>query len=231
MPEESTTMSQVLLHPHNPLLDQRFFQLRSSLMLMGDLVDQGISQSLLGLRDRDIDLCGTVIAQDSRINGLQREIRELCFVVTLTQTPVACDLREITSIMHMASELERMGDHAVSIARIARRLASLPDLGRRADLTRLGVLCREQLCDILAAVIARDAERGRQVAARDDRVDRVYHRLCDDLLEHMAQDRDNVYAGAQLLFVAHNLERIADRVTNIAEDLVFLETGALADLG
>jgi phosphate transport system protein len=200
-------------------------------MLMGDLVDQGISQSLLALQERDTELCGTVITQDSRINGLQREIRELCFVVILTQTPVAGDLREITSILHMASELERMGDHAVSIARIAGRLAGLPDLGMRADLTRLAVLCRAQLSDILAAVVARDAERGRQVAVRDDRVDRVHHQLCDHLLKHMVQDRDSVYAGAQLLFVAHHLERIADRVTNIAEDLVFLETGALADLG
>jgi phosphate transport system protein len=123
----------------------------------------------------------------------------------LTQAPVARDLREIMGLLHMSAELERMGDHCVSIAKIARSLADFPQLSTHIDLPKMAQFCREQVRDILAGVVARDTGRARLVAARDDRIDRV--------------------------FVAHHLERIADRVTNIAEDLVYLETGVIEELG
>jgi phosphate transport system protein len=144
---------------------------------------------------------------------------------------VAGDLREIMSLLHMSSELERMGDHCVSIAKIARSLADLPELKPTVDLPKMAQYCGEQVRDILGAVVARDVARAREIAARDDRVDRVYHRLFDDLVQLMTDDSDNVFRATNLVFIAHHLERIADRVTNIAEDLVFLELGMIEELG
>jgi phosphate transport system protein len=184
-----------------------------------------------GLVERDVDICNAVIAEDSRVNELQREVRELSFNIILTQAPVAGDLREIMSMLHMSAELERMGDHSVSIAKIARTLSDLPELKPYVDLPKMAQFCSEQVRDILGAVVARDTDRAREVALRDDRVDRIYHRLFDDLVQVMIDNSDNVFRATNLIFIAHHLERIADRVTNIAEDLVFLDTGVIEELG
>jgi phosphate transport system protein len=124
-----------------------------------------------------------------------------------------------------------MGDHCVSIAKIARSLADLPPLRPTVDIGKMAQFCQEQVRDILSAVIAREAGRARAIAARDDRVDRIYHRLFDELVQIMTEDGDNVYRATNMVFIAHHLERIADRVTNIAEDLIFTETGVIEDLG
>jgi phosphate transport system protein len=144
---------------------------------------------------------------------------------------VARDLREILGFLHMSDELERMGDHCVNIARIARNLSDLPPLGAQVDLPVLSRTVAEQVRDMLNALVARDVDRAREIAARDDRVDRIYHRIVDDLLQVMVGDSKDVYPGTQLILVAMNMERIADRVTNLAEDLVFLETGTVEELG
>ncbi|MGI0129604.1 MAG: phosphate signaling complex protein PhoU, partial [Thermoplasmata archaeon] len=160
-----------------------------------------------------------------------RQVREQSFTIILTQTPVARDLREIMGLLHMSSELERMGDHCVSIAKIARSLADLPELETHVDLPKMAQFCREQVRDILSAVVARDVARARLVAARDDRIDRVYRRLFDELVELMNEDGRSASRATHLVFVAHHLERVADRVTNVAEDLVYLETGVIEELG
>jgi phosphate transport system protein len=172
-----------------------------------------------------------VVAGDTVLNARQAEVHEHCLSVILTQAPVARDLREILGFLHMSDELERMGDHCVNVARIARNLADLPPLASPVDLAVLSRTCAEQVRDMLNALVARDIDRAREIAARDDRVDRIYHRIVDDLLQMMVSDSRNVYVGTQLILVAMNLERIADRVTNLAEDLVFLETGNVEELG
>ena len=216
---------------HRPLLEDELRRMRELLLAMGDRVDEAIDAAVRALTDRDVQGAARVLAADRDVNAAEAEVRELAFTLILTQQPVARDLREIISILHMASELERMGDHCVNVARTARDLADLPALSTYVDLPVLGRLCAEQLRDILSAVVARDCERGRAVAAADDRVNRVYHRIVDDLLQMMVTDSSTVYAGTRMMMVALNLERIGDRVTNLAEDLVFLENGDIEDLG
>jgi phosphate transport system protein len=218
-------------HRHRPVLDQELNRIRDWVTRLGELVDAAIGRSIWGLTERNVDICAAVIAEDATINDLQRELRELVFQVILTQAPVARDLREIMGFQHMASELERMGDHCVSIAKIARNLADLPPLDPGVDVTVMAQYCGEQVRDILSAVVARDVAQARGVAVRDDRVDRIYHRLFDDLIQRMTDDSEVVYRATNLVFVAHHLERIADRVINIAEDLIFTETGVIEDLG
>jgi phosphate transport system protein len=220
-----------LAHPHRPSLETEQRQVRELVLEMGEMVDVAIAQATRALVDRDIETASRVIAGDSAVNARQAEVHEHCLSVILTQAPVARDLREILGFLHMSDELERMGDHCVNVARIARNLADLPPLSAPVDLAVLSRTCAEQVRDMLNALVARDIDRAREIAARDDRVDRMYHRIVDDILQLMVADSRDIYAGTQMILVAMNLERIADRVTNLAEDLVFLETGNVEELG
>jgi phosphate transport system protein len=228
---EEIVMAPAPPHPHRPLLDEELGRLRAWLARMGELVDAGIGEAMAALAARDVDRCTAVVAGDAALNALHHDVRELCFTILLTQTPLGGDLRETMGLLHMASELERMGDHCVSIAKLAREVAHQPELTTSADLGAIGRPCQDQVRAVLAAMIARRAEQARQVAAGDDAVDRAYREAFDLLVQTISTDRESAYVGTQLLFIAHHLERIADRVTNIAEDLVFLETGVIEELG
>jgi phosphate transport system protein len=220
-----------LAHPHRPSLEIEQRQVRELVLEMGEMVDVAIAHATRALVDRDIEMASRVIAGDAAVNARQAEVHEHCLSVILTQAPVARDLREILGFLHMSDELERMGDHCVNVARIARNLADLPPLSAPVDLGILSRTCAEQVRDMLNALVARDIDRAREIAARDDRVDRMYHRIVDDILQLMVADSRDIYAGTQMILVAMNLERIADRGTNLAEDLVFLETGNVEELG
>jgi len=193
------------------------------------MVEQAIGDAMRALTQRDSELARRVMAGDQELNELTRQLREQTFMVMATQQPVARDLRLIFSFQHMVLELERMGDHAVNIARASLRLNDLPQLKPYIDLPRLADLTQQQVHAILGAVIDADQDLARAIAMRDDDVDDVYHRLWKELLGYMYEPA-NVERAAILLFAAKDLERIADRVTNIAEDVVFLHTGHVVEL-
>ena len=216
---------------HRSLLGNELRQIRELILTMGEAVDKAIARATRGLVERDADLCAAVVAEDAAVNALQAEARELSHTAILTQAPVARDLREIMGFLHMASEFERMGDHCVNIARIGRILADLPPLDANLEIPLMAQYCAEQVRDILGAVVAADVDQARAVAARDDRVDHIYRSILAAIVQLMSDDSEVVFRGTQLILVAHNLERIADRVTNLAEDLVFLETGEIEELG
>ncbi|HYM51573.1 MAG TPA: phosphate signaling complex protein PhoU [Candidatus Limnocylindrales bacterium] len=210
--------------------DQELEQLKSGVFRMGSMVEQAIGHSMEALVQRDNALARAVIRGDEELNELHRELRERSFMIMATQQPVARDLRLIFSFQHMVIELERMGDHAVNIARGAIRLNDLPQLKPYIDLPRMAALVQSQVHDVLGAVIDADQDRARKIAERDDEVDTLYRSLWDELVEYMVNDPGNVQRAAILLFIAKDLERIADRVTNIAEDVVFLHTGHIVEL-
>ena len=212
------------------LFDQELAELKSGVLRLGSMVEQAIAESMRALVDRDNALAKAVIARDQEVNELHRQLRERAFMIMATQQPVARDLRLIVSFQHMVLELERMGDHAVGIARAALRLNNLPQLKPYVDLPRMAELTESQVHEILGAVIEADQERARMIAERDDEVDTIYHRLWDELVGYMVNDPTSVERAAILLFLAKDLERIADRVTNIAEDVVFLHTGRIVEL-
>ena len=211
--------------------DSRIAEMRSLVFAMGELVEGAITGATRALVERDVEKCGRIIKGDADVNDLQRQVRDLSFSFLLDHAPSERDLREVLGMVHMTAELERMGDHCVNVARIGRILADLPDTGPATSITEMSAYCTEQLRDMLGALVAQNVELARQIAARDDRIDRVYQRILDDLIESMVEGGRNVYRATNLILVAHNLERIADRVTNLAEDLVFLETGAIEELG
>jgi phosphate transport system protein len=201
---------------------------------MGTLVESQIEAALDALRRRDGGAAEKVRTQDQYLNELLKQIREQVFMVISTQQPVARDLRHLMGIQYIATELERMGDYAVRIARMTSTLVGLPDRQLRAEFGLMGELAIGQVHDILEALIEENELHAREVAGRDNEIDRLYHRVFEELVAEMGsgkQDSDGALRSVTLLLVAHNLERIADRVTNVAEDIVFLETGQVVELG
>src|SRR6266576_350249 len=214
-------------------LERELAASRESVVRMGTLVESQIEAALDALRRRDPDAAERVRRDDEHLNELFREVREQVFMVISTQQPVARDLRDLMAVQYIASELERIGDYAVRIARMTSTLCGLPDRPLRAEFGLMGELAIKQVHDILEALIHRNVNHAREVAARDTEIDRLYHRTFEELLAEMGRgtDPDSALRDVTLLLVAHNLERIADRVTNVAEDIVFLETGQVVELG
>ena len=209
-------------------------ELESALMTLGALVDDALTRAVAAVVERDAAAAQAVADGDAALNRLQLRIREHGHHILLTQAPVARDLRNVLAVIQMAAELERMGDHCVSIARETLALCNLTEhfaTQRRAAIAELGRLCTEQMRAILRAILRRDAAAARLVAAVDDSVDFAYHTAVNDLLEAMRVRPLSAPAATHLLFVAHSLERIGDRITNLAEDLVYLDSGEITELG
>ena len=208
-------------------------ELRETVLRMATGVESQIHAAHEALRKRDPAAADRVRLNDQQLNETFRQIRERCFSVIAMQQPVARDLRTIMGILYISAELERIGDYCVRIARMTGTLCGLPAAPLRAEFGVMGELAAHQVHDILDALIDQDEARAREVAAKDDEIDRLYHRVFDDLVGQMAglKDADEALRNVTLLLVAHNLERISDRVTNVAEDIVFLQTGAVVELG
>lgn len=211
-------------------LDREQREIKDNVLRMGSIVEDQIRAALAALIDHDVDAATAVIAGDSRVNEVQRHITSLIATTIATQQPVARDLRFMLSLDHVTYELERIGDHAGSVAKQARKLAPEPPLKRYVDLPAMAELAAQQVHGVLRALVDIDLRLAREVAARDDEMDALYHRTFDELLALMREDPTNVDRGTRLLFAAHYIERIGDRVTNIAEDVVFLATGEIEDL-
>jgi phosphate transport system protein len=215
---------------HRETLDREQGEIKDNILRMGSMVAAQAISAIDALETHDADAAMAVIIGDARLNEVQRTITALVSRTIATQQPVARDLRFLLTLDHVAYDLERMGDHAASVAKQARKLAPHPPLKEYVHLPQMGRLCAQQVRDVLAALVDIDEARAREVASRDDEVDDLYHGIFDETLELMRQDPANVDRGARILFAAHYLERIGDRVTNIAEDIVFLATGDIEDL-
>lgn len=206
--------------------------LRESLLRMAGLVESQIDDALAALRTFDRGAADRVRMNDQAINELFRQIREQVFQVIATQQPVARDLRSLMGVQYIAVELERIGDYAVRIARRTSTLAGLPHGPLRPEFGLMGELASQQVRDILDTLIEDDAAHAREVAAKDSEIDRLYNRLFDDLIEDMGKgtDAEDALRSVTLINIAHNLERIGDRVVNVAEDIVFLNSGEVVEL-
>jgi phosphate transport system protein len=211
-------------------LDRELHEVRDAVLRMGAAVEHAIEASVRALVERDAVLAGTVMDGDLAINEMQRTVSALITTAIATQQPVARDLRFLLALDHVGYELERIGDHAKSIARHARTLAPRPPTRSLVALPDMGGLAAHQLHAILEALVEVDEVSAREVAAVDDEIDAMYHDSFRQLLDLMRADPSFVDPGTRLLLVAHDLERIGDRVTNIAEDVVFLARGEIEDL-
>jgi phosphate transport system protein len=218
------------VHPARAALDHDMGEIKDNVLRMGSLVEDAIRAALKALVEHDAEAATAVIVNDRRINEMQREISTLITRTIATQSPVARDLRFLLSLDHVSYELERMGDHAGSVAKQVRKLAPFPPLKRYVDLPQMGELAATLVGNILRELVDVDVAAARATAARDDEIDNLYHRTFDEVVELMRADPANVERGTRILFAAHYLERIGDRVTNVAEDVVFLASGEIEDL-
>lgn len=204
--------------------------LQEELLGMGCMVDTAITRSIQALAERDIELARQIIEDDKIINRTQRDIEEKSLVLIATQQPMAGDLRAIMCIVSLATELERMGDHAEGIAKITLLMADQPLLKPLIDIPRMAEIGREMLRGQLEAFINQDVNSARRLAERDEEVDDLYDQVFRELLVFMMDDPRTITRATYLLWVAHNLERIADRTTNIGERVVFMVTGNVEEL-
>lgn len=204
--------------------------LHRSLMSMGTLVEEAIHKAIKSLVERDADLAQQVIEHDTMINELEHQIEIGCFRLIALQQPVGSDLRRLGTMLKLVTDLERMGDHAVAIARTTRRLMVEPYVKPLIDIPLMADHVKAMVRDCLNAYITRDKEAAREVAFRDDAVDKLFSTIFRDLIDVMSSNKQSISQGTHLLFVAQYLERIADHVTNICEWIFYLNTGKMTDL-
>jgi len=210
--------------------DREFAQIQESLLQMGSMVDQAIALSLESLQNRDRALARQVIDDDEGINALRFKIENACLALIATQQPAASDLRAVVAVITIVINLERMADHAAGIAKTVILMGDEPLLKPLIDIPRMVRLAQEMLGEVLQAFVEHDADTAQAIADRDDEMDHLYQAIFEELLEIMAEKPNNVTRATYLLWCAHNLERIGDRVTNIAERVIFVSTGDMREL-
>lgn len=210
--------------------DRALRDLQDQVLVLGSMVDKAIERSIEALKRLDQAAAEQIIANDSLIDRKRFEIEEQAIELIATQQPMARDLRTIVAVLNIIVELERMGDYAEGIAKIVLMHGDQPLLKPLIDIPRMADLARDMLRRALEALVERDAEAAKRIAAQDDEVDALYDQVYRELLTYMMQDPRTFNRATWLLWVAHNLERIADRVTNICERVVYEVTGRMEEM-
>ena len=206
-------------------------EIQDDVLAMGNMVDKALSRAMEALKNRDVATANQVILNDLKINEKRFNIEEKCIQLIATQQPMASDLRNIICVLNVVTELERIGDHAEGISKIVVMIGDEPPLKPLIDLPRMTDKTMGMLRRSLDAFINHDADAAREIISEDDAVDSLYEQVFHDLLIFMAEDPRTITRATRLLWVAHNLERSADRVTNICERVVFCVTGKMQEIG
>jgi len=210
--------------------DRSLDRVKDDVLRLGAQVEQALERAGRALVERDSDLADRVRWDDADVNELQRQINTEITTLIATQGPVARDVRELLALYHASAELERMGDYAVNIAKLAQQLASEPEAPMLRQIPQMEQICREQLRAAMRALVDISEDEARGVAERDDEIDHLYNSVYEDAMLLLATAPERARQTTHMLFAAHHLERLGDRVTNIGEDVVYLATGQVEDL-
>jgi phosphate transport system protein len=210
--------------------DRALDGVKDDVLRLGAKVEEALERAGRALADRDTELADSVRWEDAQVNELQREINTEITTLIATQGPVARDVRELLALYHASAELERMGDYAVNIAKLAQQLASEPETPIFKQIPRMEQVCREQLRAAMRALVDISEQEAREVCLRDDELDELYASVYEDAMQLMVVAPERSRQATHMLFAAHHLERLGDRVTNIGEDVVYLATGQIEDL-
>jgi phosphate transport system protein len=210
---------------------KRLREIQDDVLAMGSMVSKAILRSIDALKNRDLDLAHQIVTDDKKVNQKRFEIEEKCIELIATQQPMASDLRIILAVLNILSEVERIGDYAEGIAKIAIMIGDEPPLKPLIDIPRMAEQTVDMLRRSLDAFVSRDAEAAKKISAEDDTIDQLYDQVFRELLTFMAEDPKTITRATRLIWVAHNLERAADRVTNICERVVFVVTGKMEEIG
>lgn len=210
---------------HKRLIEENLNQIRDKLLVMGGAAEKAIMLSMRALEERDSNLAERVIREDDAIDGMELELDQMCVDVLVLKQPAASDLRFVVSVARTAPMVERIADHAVNIAKNALALANEPRLEAGLDLARMSTKVQQMLIDGLDAFTSGDPEKARTTIERDDEIDSLYDISYSALISAMERDPSLVERGVQWLFVIKHLERIADYVTNICEQIIYMSRG------
>ena len=205
-------------------------QVKDEVLLLGSMVEHAIIGSVEALKKRDIKAAEAIIEKDKEINKKRFDIESQLMVLIATQQPMAHDLRLLASTMEIISELERMGDYAKGIANINIRMGEESLLKPLIDIPRMAQKGADMLHRALTAFINEDVESAKSIPMEDDEVDALYNQIYRELMVLIIEDPKNIERANWLLWVAHNLERVADRVTNICERTIFIATGEMNEI-
>lgn len=211
------------------LLNKEINKLREDITRLSSMVDNALEQAMLALINRDVALAQSVIAADTHVNRLRYDIEQECLRVLATQGPMAGDLRTIITVTHLAVELERIGDHAAGIARVVARMENEPEIVALHKLPKMAKRARNMVQDAIKTFLDRDTTTAQELIKRDDKLDKRYQQLFSETIQEMSDD-NYIRRATYLLWVGHNLERVGDRATNIAERVIFMTTGEFIEI-
>ena len=205
-------------------------KLKDEMLVLGSMVEQQILGSVEALKKRDLDASRHIREVDDQVNARRYAIEEQVMIVIATQQPLAHDLRLLASILEVSGELERMGDYAKGIATVSIRMGDQPLLKPLIDIPRMAEQTVDMLRRSLDAFINHNTEVARKISTEDDVIDQLYDQIFSELLNIMLEDPKTITRATRLIWVAHDLERSADRVTNICERVIFVETGKMEEI-
>jgi phosphate transport system protein len=204
-------------------------EIQDDILIMGSMVSKATLLAIEALQKRDLTLANQIIADDKKINRKRFDIEEKCIQLIATQQPMASDLRTIVAVLNIITELERIGDYAEGNAKITIMIGNEPPLKPLVDIPRMAEKTADMLNRSLSAFINHDADAAIKISAEDDFMDNLYDQVFRELLTFMAEDPKTITRATRLIWVTHNLERSADRVTNICERVVFMVTGKMEE--
>ena len=211
--------------------DHQLNALQQEVEVLAGFIEKAINRSVDALKRQDLEASRQVVQDDNYIDQKRNEIEERCIDLIATQQPMAGDLRVIIALLHIVVELERMGGYAEGIAKISLAMGEAPPLKPLIDIPRMAEKATGMLRDSIDSLLSRDVVKADQVCRADDEVDALYDQVYRELLLFMIQDPHTIARATYLLWVSHDLERIADRATNIAERVIYLVTGKLVESG
>ena len=210
-------------------LDRQLGQLQQEVISLAEIVDKATMRSVEALKQRDLTESQQLVQEDDYIDQKRYEIEDRCIDLIATQQPIARDLRAIIALLHITVELERIGDYAEGIAKISLLMGDEPPLKPLIDIPRMAEKATAMLRNSMDSLVSRDTIKANQVLKDDDEVDLLYDQVYRELLVFMLQNPQTIQRATYLLWAAHDLERIADRATNIAERVIFLVTGKMVE--
>jgi len=205
--------------------DEALEHLRNTLLRLGGIVENSLAEAVAALAKRDADLAAQIVQRDSEVDALCRSAEDQAVKLIALRQPVASDLRLVVGAIRVAVDLERVGDYASNIAKRTIVLAQLPALIGVGPIQRMGRIVQEMLKDTLDAFSTHDVEKAHSVWVRDEQVDEAYNAVFRNLLTYMMEDPRNITPCTHMLFIAKNIERIGDHITNVSETIRFIEIG------
>jgi len=211
-------------------LDRALQELLDDILVLGGMVEEAVRAAVAALKQRDLLASEKVYEADDNINKKHFEIEDRCITLIATQQPMAKDLRLLAAVIEISTELERMGDYAKGIAKINILLGTEPLVKPLIDIPRMADLGLDMLHRALVAFVAGDADTAREIPKEDDQIDALYNQVYRELVTYMIADTTTIDRANFLLWAAHNLERLADRVTNICERTIYMATGEMREL-